>query len=166
MVQSNAICCREIDRVNISPIAGDPHSHPGLMAPYHQQQLPKVPSSSSRLGGKLRSRSRQLLRRAPSSAINLFEADLNQRLTHIGGSSGASLAAVGATVPFVDEQDRRLHAVRDEDDDPGLAFRIDPVHSNSSLGSPQQRLQSQEKKTKKLSEVKYNKTNINTTTLI
>ncbi len=137
------------------------------MAPYYQQELPKVPSSSSsRLGGKLRSRSRQLLRRAPSSAINLFEADLNQRLTHIGGSSRASLAAVGATVPFVDEQDRRLHAARDEDDDPGLAFRIDPVRSTSSFGSPQQRLQSQEKKTKKLSEVKYNKTSINTTMLI
>jgi len=142
----------------------DPHDHHSIFTPppllRSTPSLPKVPSSSGRMN---KSRSRNRLRRAPSSAINLFEADLSQRLTRI--SSGAALAdAPGTTVPecgaaasitdrlAVNWRPRASFSLEEEEQekDDGLAFRIDRSYS---WGGQERQIQREEKEKRKLSEV-------------
>ncbi len=143
----------------------DPHDHPSILTPSppllrSTPSLPKVPSSGGRMN---KSRSRNRLRRAPSSAINLFEADLSQRLTRIG--SGAALADTpvttvsesGAAASITDRlavnwRPRASFSLEEEEQekDDGLAFRIDRSYS---WGGQERQIQREEKDKRKLSEV-------------
>lgn len=188
MVQSTAMCiqqpaCGIVNNNNSPPVeahativaAGGGDDPLDRLKPYCCE-LPRVPSSSGGAGGRIgksRSRSRLvLLRRAPtSSATNLFEADLSQRLTRVG-SSGVGLAAAAAVAPTaaaaatkaaVDQEHLGVDwrpragasaaaASDEDDDDAGLAFRIDRAHS---WGGQERRVQQQQqqKEQRKLSEI-------------
>jgi hypothetical protein len=173
MVQSTALCIKP----NVSGIGGhvtafsaggcepdDPHDHSNILAQSpllrSTPSLPKVPSSGGRMN---KSRSRNRLRRAPSSAINLFEADLSQRLTRIG--SGAALADTpvttvsesGAAASITDRlaanwRPRASFSSEEEEQekDDGLAFKIDRSYS---WGGQERQIQREEKDKRKLSEV-------------
>jgi hypothetical protein len=174
MVQSTALCIKpDVSGIGGGHVMGisaggcepdDPHDHPSILTPSppllrSTPSLPKVASSGGRMS---KSRSRNRLRRAPSSAINLFEADLSQRLTRIG--SGAALAdttvpesgAAAASITdrlAVNWRPRASFSLEEEEQqekDDGLAFRIDRSYS---WGGQERQIQREEKEKRKLSEV-------------
>ena len=171
MVQSTAICLQPVGGgASIVATAADDHD---VTVPYSHQPppLPRNNSSSHRLGKRRNSCSRlQFLRRTPSSAINLFEADLNQRLTRVSSGVGCGADHLVGVDPVVNSGSaltgttgavERAAAGRlsapwrpqpsEEDEDEGLAFRID---RSCSWGGQERRHQQQQRtEKKKLSEV-------------